>query len=367
MPLWPVHRVRDPATDRWSTPIGAWLGVPVRLHVSFVAVLLLAAGAAVQAASFELGLMLAVFVGSLALHEAAHAIAAWRLGGAVEGVVLSPIGGLRGPRLRVDPEARVFVAMAGPMANLAIVVLGVMYLAARNEPALPTLFLPQLDASLSPVIATDSLGGIDPLLRLAQIAIWVNWPLFALNLLPAFPFDGGDAARSLLSPRMGSATATDVVAQIALLSGIALVVLAAVVEGAPGAWPAPSALLALLGVVLGFGSRRDLIVARERRRETGPLAYPSDDAGYDLLSDHLDGGGEDQMVLLEVSRHAGHDGPAGGPHARRGDPRDESDDEDRLDDILKKVHHGGLDGLTPEERGVLDRASDRLRRLRRRD
>lgn len=362
MALWPTHRVADAPTDLWSVPVGAWLGVPVRLHLTLVATLVLAAGAAVQAASFDIGLAIAVFLASVVLHETAHAVAAWRLGGVVEGVVLSPIGGIRSPRTPSQPEARVFVAMAGPMANLSVVVAAVIGLAWWGEPASPTLFLPLLDDSMRPLLDGPTLSAGEPLTALAKIAIWVNWPLFALNLLPAFPFDGGEAGRWLLAPRLGSVTSAEVVGRIALLVGGLLLLFAPVLQGPLGAWPELPALAAVIGVVVCFGSHRDRVLARHGR-PTGPgsLTYPTDEGGFDLSDDEWVG--DDQVVVMEVGRHAGYEGPKNGP---RGDPpiADESTDEQQLDEVLAKLHVNGMDGLTVAERRFLKRASDRFRRRR---
>ena len=352
-------RVHDSPSDLWSAPIGAWLGVPVRLHATLVGLLVLAIGAAVNAASFHLGLAITLFVASLALHEAAHALAAWRLGGGIEGVVLSPIGGLQSPRAPVDAESRVFVAMAGPFANLAVVVLGVVCLAAWEQPAPPDLFLPRLDASMTPAIGDLSAATQDPVVTLAQIAIWVNWPLFVLNLLPAFPFDGGEAARSRLAPRIGSATAAEIVGRCGLLLGVLMVVLAPLAIESVGAWPSPSTMAATLGLIICFGSQRDRLLARNGRLYGGTLAYPTDEAGYDLSDDEWSDETDDRVMVLEFGRHAKHHIPNAGPHA---DPASDFFSEQRLDEVLEKLHRDGMEGLSSDERLFLERASDSIRR-----
>lgn len=380
MPHWPNTSDSD---NRWSTPIGAWLGVSVRVHITLVMALVLAIGLAVQNASFELGLAIAVYLASLALHEAAHVLAAWREKGDIERVVLSLVGGLE-PHYESqhEPQSRVFIAMAGPMANLAVVVLGVFCLTLHEEPLLGSFFLPQVDANFQPSLGEGALVSGAPIVALAKLAVWINWPLFVLNLLPAFPFDGGEAIRSLLSPRLGSITASEMVRRGAFALGLMLIVtaplffavhssevafsekgLSEMAQGSIGLWPTPVAVLAVLGVLICFGSHRDQLAARDER--TGILGFARDtmgfDLGDDLLSDLLsDPFDDDQMVLLELSRHAGEESPLSGPHFGTS----AAPNEHQLDKVLAKVHEQGLQGLTAEERALLQRASDNFRRRR---
>lgn len=370
MPHWPTTSDTD---DRWSAPVGAWLGVSVRVHITLVMLLVLAVGLAIQNASFELGLAIAVFMASLALHEMAHVLAAWREQGDIERVVLSPVGGLQ-PHYESqhEPPSRVFIAMAGPMANLAIVVLGVFCLTLHDEPLLGSFFLPQVDAAFQPSLGGGPLMAGAPIVALAKLAVWINWPLFVLNLLPAFPFDGGEAARSLLSPRLGSITAGEMVRRGAFALGLMLIIVAPLFYTMPLSevsqepiilWPTLPAALAMLGALVCFGSHYDHLAARDER--TGILGFARDSMGFDLgddlLSDLLsDPFNEDQMVLLELSRHAGEAPTRSGPHFDTG----AAPNERQLDKVLAKVHEQGLQGLTAEERALLQRASDSFRRRR---
>ena len=373
MPPWSITSDSD---YRWSAPIGAWLGVSVRVHITLVMALVLVIGLAIQNASFELGLAVAVYMASLALHEAAHVLAAWREQADIERVVLSPIGGLE-PHYESqhEPQSRVFIAMAGPMANLAVVVLGVFCLTLHDEPLVGSLFFSQVDANCQPWLGDGPLMASAPIVALAKLAVWINWPLFVLNLLPAFPFDGGEAARSLLSPRLGSLTAGEMVRRGAFALGLMLIVIAplffavpllADAQGVPPdaqLWPTPAAVLALLGVLVCFGSHRDHIAARDERSDLLGFARDSEglDWGEDLLGDLLsDPFSDDQMVLLELSHHAGEESSLTGPHFNTS----AAPDERQLDKVLAKVHEQGLQGLTAEERALLQRASDSFRRRR---
>ena len=92
---------------RWSIPVGQLYGIPVKVHVTLV--LLLVVGAlyiAAQAesepaqATSEALIMAAwalIILGSVFLHELAHAMAARRVGVGTREIVLLPFGGAGRP------------------------------------------------------------------------------------------------------------------------------------------------------------------------------------------------------------------------------------------------------------------------------
>ena len=350
----PHPKPKRDSLDCWSAPFGVWLGVPLRLHLTLVLPVAAASVVAVQRGSFEIALALAVYVMALVVHEVAHALAAWRIGGKTESIVMGPCGGLRQRRLPNDPEARVFVAMAGPMANLALVVAGVFCLAAQDEPALLGLLLPRLD-----VLSDHAIHVIDqPGMVLARTVVWINWPLFVLNLLPAFPFDGGEAARSLLWPWLGKRSSSEAVVRMAYITGTLLVLLSPVIDQSVETIPSIGLSFAMLGVVVCFGAHRDSIASRSATPDLDELLGVSDLGENGLLDDFwLDQ--NDQMVLVEMKQHTGGATPPK-PHA----PFDEPPDEERVDEVLAKLHQDGLDRLTPEERELLERASRSYRTRR---
>lgn len=123
---------------------------------------------------------------SVVLHELGHALVARRLGIEIAGIDLWFFGGLA--RMRREPGtpgAELRVALAGPAVTLAILVVCVV---AGTAVAGPATFR---DAALF------GGGGGVALLLLGWLA-WVNAFLLVFNLVPAFPLDGGRAARAIV-------------------------------------------------------------------------------------------------------------------------------------------------------------------------
>ncbi len=339
-----------PLGHRWSIGFGVWFGVPVRLHVLMLLFAALAVGITFDG-DWTLGVLPAlVLLGSVAIHEASHCIAARRLGGQVDALVLSPIGGLHAPRVPNEPEPQLFVALMGPMANLALVIATIF--------ALVTLPIPtdQLLPLLNPVSPVGMLDGPLTTVLLKQI-LWINWTLFLLNLLPAYPFDGGPALRAALWPLFGKPTATVVTAYVGQGIAGALCVLAVVAKKVdPQAIMPLWAPLTVLAVFLFFSTRRDLVLAHQLEDASETLLpYPRSPEGSDLLS--ADWTDEDySTVLVEKSSKE-----AKTERRRDQQEADEAYEDACVDDILARLHHTGFEHLSNEDRAILQRASRRYR------
>src|SRR5262245_9729414 len=132
------------SVQRWSLPLGHWWGVAVYLHVFFVVSALLALAFLLPEPDL-LGtglMMVAVLLVSVTLHEVGHALAAIRVGGKVDAVVLGPVGGLISPRVPDEPEIHMFVALAGPIVHLLLAVLAAAALAIAGDSHLLGLLNP---------------------------------------------------------------------------------------------------------------------------------------------------------------------------------------------------------------------------------
>jgi Zn-dependent protease len=170
--------------------------IKVRIHRSFFQLfILMALFVALQGRGGEPVAQFAIGFGLLFLavicHEASHALVARSLGIAVRDIVVHPLGGMTrldwGAR---DPRKEALISSAGPAINLVIA--GVLWLAFR-----------------------DQLGHEGRWTSWVLVPfLMVNLALGALNLVPAFPMDGGRILRALLSTRLGHLPATRVAARI---------------------------------------------------------------------------------------------------------------------------------------------------------
>src|SRR5690348_10286525 len=164
------------SVQRWSLPLGHWWGVAVYLHVFFIVSALLALAFLLPDRSLVAAglMMIAVLLVSVTLHEAGHALAAIRVGGKVDAIVLGPVGGLIAPRVPDEPEIHLFVALAGPIVHLLLAVAAAAVLAAAHNT--------QLIGLLNPFATPKDL--IEPggaAIVAAKLTLWINWILMLLN------------------------------------------------------------------------------------------------------------------------------------------------------------------------------------------
>ncbi|HWC25019.1 MAG TPA: site-2 protease family protein [Solirubrobacteraceae bacterium] len=126
-----------------------------------------------------------LFFASLVLHELGHALVARREGVAISGIDLWFFGGVaKLSRDSQSPGEEFRIAVAGPLVTLVVVAVCV---------ALGVLVG---GGGALDVVRGTSDGAPSPALALLQFLAWINVALFAFNLVPAFPLDGGRIARS---------------------------------------------------------------------------------------------------------------------------------------------------------------------------
>ena len=184
-------------------------GVPVRFHFTFV--LLLAFLVVTDLSHESRGtfalFLLGLFV-SMLFHDVAHAWVAAVMGIRTLEIVMLPIGGLARYEKQLKPLQELWVALAGPFANLLISGSIFGYMAATHQ---------ALQINLGALLAPS---GDNVIQRLA----FVNLLLALFNLVPAFPMDGGRVLRALLSlirePDDATRTAAWVGRMIAISMGV---------------------------------------------------------------------------------------------------------------------------------------------------
>jgi Zn-dependent protease/CBS domain-containing protein len=186
---------------KWSWKIGQFAGIDVRIHATFMLLLVWvlvtywAAGKSMDAVLAGIVFIVALFA-CVVFHEMGHAIAARQFGIQTRDITLLPIGGMaRLERLPEEPKQEFLVALAGPAVNLAIAALLYAWLIPthRWEP------LSRLGITTGPFVE-----------RLLMANVW----LLLFNLIPAFPMDGGRVLRALLASRMTYPKATQVAASV---------------------------------------------------------------------------------------------------------------------------------------------------------
>jgi Zn-dependent protease/CBS domain-containing protein len=186
-----------------SLKIGSVLGIPVKLHVTFLLILPLIAytfsagpspyvgfsGIGDPVIRYGLGTLAAILLFACVLvHEVAHSYVALRNNIRINDITLYLFGGVSAmeevPR---NPAVEAKMAIVGPLTSVAIgIVCGIVYYA-----------VPALHGN--PTIGT-----------IVFMMFYLNLMLGIFNILPAFPMDGGRVLRSLLAMRMPYIEATKI-------------------------------------------------------------------------------------------------------------------------------------------------------------
>lgn len=198
-----------------SLKIARLFGIPVYLHWTFalIFVYLFALGRWRGWGNAEIGeafiLSIALFA-CVVLHELGHALTARRFGIQTRDIILSPIGGIaRLNRLPDAPMQEVWVALAGPLVNIGIILAISPGLLIHTWPEWRNFIL-----SMDPNQSNYIISEVGPLGKFLFSLILLNGMLAFFNLLPAFPMDGGRVLRALLSMKVGRLRATRMAAYI---------------------------------------------------------------------------------------------------------------------------------------------------------
>jgi len=186
----------------WSIPAGRILGVELRIHLTFFFLLIfvwLTESAARGPANAGRGLALVgIIFGSVVLHELGHALVGMRAGVPAKAIILLPIGGvtlLDETQHPIEPglltwKRDIRIALAGPLVNIVIAVVSSSVLFA---------VAPQIHLWTKPYVYSGNLPGS---------LLWCNLGLALLNLVPAYPLDGGRILRAVFSRNMDAVRAT---------------------------------------------------------------------------------------------------------------------------------------------------------------
>lgn len=222
----------------WSFEVGRIFGIPVRIHFTFLLMLLFvgfntSGGTMGSLLDLEGVIFTGLVFGCVLLHELGHSVLARRYGIAVDNITLLPIGGVAAMRsMPQSAKVEFLIAIAGPAVSVG---LGLIFAVAARQVYGPAVWH----------VLGRSGSGMPLLIELATI----NFTLTAFNLVPAFPMDGGRVLRSLLWSRQGFARATHVAARIG--QGLAAVCFIAALGGYVGPW------LLLIAMFIYFGAEAE--------------------------------------------------------------------------------------------------------------
>lgn len=335
---------------RWTLSLGHWRGASVEIHLLLLLglVVTMAANADQPVAG---AVIATVWFVSVALHQLAHVAVARRVGGTVTRVVIGPAGGTYEADIPDEPEPQVLVALFGPALHLLLVVAAMcpLVLERANE----------VLALLHPIAASGEIVSTAPIgLAALKATIWINWLLFLVNLLPAYPFDTAVVLRSLLWPMVGRRTAHVTTGRLAQAAAVGFLFcglyLATMVETEAYIWAIP--LCAALYLIVA--SQRDWYLLGQTEKDF------DEEEWLHLDADELDNevwlrDDSNHMVLVEQ-----HYDQLRERYERKRKAQEDYEDA-RVDDILARLHNEGFEHLSQDDQAFLRRASRRYRDRRR--
>lgn len=313
--------------------LGSWFGVRVQLSVWFPVV------AIILCWKFELqlGLLLTLLILlSVIVHEFAHIFAARGTGGAANEILLWPAGGLAMTRPAPTFHSQFLTSAAGPLSNLVICLATYPAVSAAGFPA--GVFHPfeLVSVNLTETFWRDC----------AVLLFDVNFLLFLVNLLPVYPLDGGQMLLAVIATRIDGETARFASLRIGMVVGLVCAVAGLLFDEV---W------LVFLGFLVFSMDLHEFFMLQ--------ISEQLDDSflGYDFSQ------GYTSLEKSQARERERRPGLIGRWRKRRAEERRQREEaervetEQRLDELLDKVHREGMDALSDAEKRFLQKASNRYR------
>jgi Zn-dependent protease/CBS domain-containing protein len=279
-------------------PVARVAGFEIRLHLSWLPILIFVAvvvawdvadapGGPADPGAWIVGVLVAFgFLGSVLVHELAHALVGRRRGVETSAITLFFFGGTASVELdAATPADERAIALAGPIVSAA---LGVGLLAA----ALPLGSLEFVPAALARAVIL--IVGV------------LNLFLAFLNLVPAFPLDGGRVLRAIIWSRTrsersgtrGAATAGRLTGWALTFAGLGVAVTGAGPDGVMlivSGWLLGNASAAMERRLLVEDLLRGMTVEQAMERET-PTVAPQ--LTVDTFGDQLSSGATSGLAVM---------------------------------------------------------------------
>ena len=344
----------------WSMNAGRWVGVPVRIHLFLFLFVVLLFGLEWKLdgnANLATGTAMAtviVLLGSVLVHELAHAFAISNLGGHVNNFVLVPWGGNSEFALPPGANSRAVIHAAGIFANCVIMIMCACLLIQSDQGTFTELVNPFRPHRFD--LANWEVSFF-------KIVTWVNFQLMIFNLLPCYPLDGARIVRAMIDtaeldlPRVRVETAIELIGYMVAFGFIGSACICKGVETAGPIQPIWLPML-LIGITLIFTAKYSLHVETQRdgsdwddieNMDYGSIY--SETAFFDFREENENSEYSQWLTEKQEAR-------------REIDSRIESEEEAMADGILDKLHRDGISSITEEEKMILQRVSARLRRKR---
>lgn len=322
----------------WSVHVGTIFGIRIRVSW-FFPVLLLWLG-------WEFGMRMGIALWtilffSILLHEIGHVLAARAMDGSGDDILIWPLGGLAYVESSNSPRTQFVTTLGGPLVNFLLC----------------GLFLPAVLHSEYSIRAWDPRAipippdefGVGHLASDLQVLTFsMNWILLLLNLIPACPLDGGQMLRSVFNARLGPPTSIEASIRVSVIVGVIVLL---------------SAMLFLKSYILvGIAFFVILHAVLESHQLQSGEGGEESFLGYDFSQGYTSLEKSEQVRTTE--RKAG---VLERWRERRRQEKlrrlqeQEAEVDQQLDAILEKVHNQGMDALTPAEKRLLKRASERFR------
>lgn len=223
-----------PQGSPWSLSLGRVGGIPIRVHMSFFLLLLwIGLMEAEQGGKplVEVLFVLSIF-GCVVLHELGHALMARWYSVRTRDIVLYPFGGIATILDQPTAKAEFFIAVAGPLVNVALAGIAFPFV------------------SWSRLLQADFLAP-DIMFRF----FITNLFLAAFNMIPALPMDGGRVLRSVLT-LLGVKSATVICARVSQVISFV---------GGAFALYTNNVVLIMIAALIFFSATQEIVAERTRR------------------------------------------------------------------------------------------------------
>lgn len=280
----------------------------------------------------------AALFGIVLLHEFGHCFAARSVGGDADEIIMHPLGGLAMASSPRRPWPTFVTVAGGPAVNIVICAV-----------AATVLWL-VFGVHAWNLLSQQSLG--DAWLKGARSRNWewgawlfwihlTSWALFVFNMMPIYPFDGGQMLQTILWPKFGYYKSMLFAATTGIVGGI---VLAAV------GLATLSIFLALIGImgVMNCVNLRRMLLAE------GPWGFQDEDSDYSASLGANVYTEPARTKTKHLSKRV----------IKRAKQREENErlEQEKVDQILAKVSAQGMHSLSWWEKRALKRATEKQRK-----